>query len=74
MVDFIIVAVLVIVIGAAVVYIRKAKKSGAKCIGCPSGGNCSHNHSKSSGCSCGCGGEHEKEGKGECCCHADTEE
>ena len=50
MVDFIIVAVLVIVIGAAVVYIRKAKKSGAKCIGCPAGGNCSHKESKGECC------------------------
>ena len=50
MVDFIIVAVLVIVIGTAVVYIRKAKKSGAKCIGCPSGGNCSHKEGKGECC------------------------
>ena len=49
----IIVAILVVLIGGAIWYIIKAKKSGAKCIGCPAGGSCS---SKSStGCSCGCG-------------------
>ena len=39
--DFLIVGVLLIIIGVAIVYIIKAKKSGAKCIGCPSGGQCS---------------------------------
>lgn len=71
MTDFIIIAVLVIIIGAAVVYIRKAKKSGVKCIGCPAGANCSHNHKESSGCSCGCGNE--SESSCSCGCHADTE-
>lgn len=55
MVDFIIVAIIVVIVGLAVGYIRKAKKSGAKCIGCPAGGSCSHSHKESSGCSCGCG-------------------
>ncbi len=45
MTDMIIVAVLVLVVGGAVRYIYKEKKSGAKCVGCP--------HSKS--CSGGCG-------------------
>lgn len=48
----IIIAILVILIGGAIWYIVKAKRNGAKCIGCSAGGNCS---SKSSGCSCGCG-------------------
>ena len=47
MTDFIIVVVLLVIIGAAVGYIRKAKKSGAKCIGCPAGGNCSQSHKES---------------------------
>lgn len=33
--------VLVILVGGAVVYLIKAKKSGVKCIGCPAGGKCS---------------------------------
>ena len=66
MTDFIVVVILVVVIGAAVRYIYKAKKSGAKCIGC-SVGDCG-----SGGCSCGCGGS-EKSVKetSSCCCHTD---
>lgn len=55
MADLMIVAILVVVLGAAVGYVRKAQKSGRKCIGCP--GGCA-----SSGSSCGaygCGEEHE---------------
>lgn len=54
MADFIVAAILVIVIGAAVVYIVKAKKSGVKCIGCPAGGNCSGKCNGQSECGCGC--------------------
>lgn len=39
--NIIIIAVLAIILGGAVAYIIKAKKSGKKCIGCPSGGSCS---------------------------------
>ena len=49
MVDFIVVAILVAVIGSAVGYIVKEKKRGAKCIGCSackSGGCCA----KEGGC------------------------
>lgn len=72
MVDFIIAAVLIVVVGAAVRYIVKVKKSGVKCIGCPAEGGCSHN--KTSGC--GCDGESTGESGSECCCgcHADTKE
>ena len=38
MVNVIIPIVIVLIVGGAVAYIVKAKKSGAKCIGCPSGG------------------------------------
>ena len=51
--NFIIVAVLVLVIGGAVAYVVKAKKNGAKCIGCPDGAKCSGN---CSGCTGNCGG------------------
>ncbi len=37
----IIVAVLLLIVGFAVLYIYKAKKRGQKCIGCPYSGTCS---------------------------------
>ena len=49
MTDVIVIAVLAVILGAAVRYIYKAKKSGAKCIGCPVSA-CS---GKCSGCSGG---------------------
>ncbi len=48
MVDVIIVAVILGIVGFAGWYIYKAKKSGKKCIGCPDSGTCGS-------CSCGCG-------------------
>ncbi|MBQ4530702.1 MAG: FeoB-associated Cys-rich membrane protein [Lachnospiraceae bacterium] len=54
MANVIVVGVLLIIIGAAVCYIVKAKKSGVKCIGCPAGGSCSGNCGGDSDCSCGC--------------------
>ncbi|MCQ2501117.1 MAG: FeoB-associated Cys-rich membrane protein [Lachnospiraceae bacterium] len=40
MADLIVAVILILIVGAAVRYIVKQKKSGAHCIGCPSGGNC----------------------------------
>lgn len=60
MTDLIIVIILLGLIGAAVTYIVKAKKSGVKCIGCPAGSQCAH---KCSGGKCGSGKE------GDCHCH-----
>ena len=48
--DLIVVAILVLAIGAAVVYIIKEKKKGTKCIGCPAAGACSMK--AAGGCSC----------------------
>ncbi len=49
MTDAIILLVLIVIVGGAIAYIYKAKKSGAKCIGCPESKSCS------SGCSeCHC--------------------
>ena len=45
--NIVIIFVLVAVIGLSITYIIKAKKSGKKCIGCPSSQECSH-------CTCGC--------------------
>ena len=46
MIDIIVIAIVVALSGAALGYVIKSKKRGAKCIGCPSGG--------CSSCSCGC--------------------
>lgn len=52
MTDLIVAGILFIIIGAAVTYIIKAKKSGAKCIGCPADGKCSGRKDGHSGCGC----------------------
>lgn len=70
MADFIIVVVLLVIVAAAVSYIVKAKKSGAKCIGCPVEGGCANKHNGASGCSCSCGSESKSENS--CCCHENT--
>lgn len=54
MANFIVAAVLLAAVGMAVTHIVKAKKSGVKCIGCPSGGCCGGKKDGSSGCGCGC--------------------
>ena len=56
MADFIILAIVLVILAFAIRYIVKAKKSGVKCIGCPSGSTCSHGQN-GSGCNCGCSGE-----------------
>lgn len=48
--NLIIIAILVVVLGGAILYIYKEKKSGTKCIGCPAGKTCGKN------CQGGCGG------------------
>jgi len=48
--NYIIIAVLVIIVGLAAFYVYKAKKSGKKCIGCPDGCSCSKS---GEGCCCG---------------------
>lgn len=56
--DIIAVAVIILIIGGALAYIIKAKKSGKKCIGCPDSNfcdkkttSCGGNCSSCSGCS-----------------------
>jgi len=67
--DFIVIAILVVLIGSAIAYIVKAKKNGAKCIGCPAGGTCSGKANEASGCGCGCSGHKEEH---DCCgCHTE---
>jgi len=43
MANIAVILVLVAIVGGASLYIYKAKKNGAKCIGCPSGRTCSGN-------------------------------
>lgn len=50
--NIVIVVVLIFVLILSVGYIIKAKKSGAKCIGCPSSHECGK-------CNCGCGEQEE---------------
>ena len=38
--NVIVIILLVLMVGAALAYLIRAKRNGAKCIGCPSGGNC----------------------------------
>ena len=47
MTDIVVIGVVAVIVGLAGGYIWKAKKSGKKCIGCPSGGSCSAGN-----CSC----------------------
>ncbi|MBQ8604795.1 MAG: FeoB-associated Cys-rich membrane protein [Oscillospiraceae bacterium] len=47
--NFILIAVLALILGAAITYIIKAKKAGVKCIGCSAAGCCSAANGK---CSC----------------------
>ena len=56
MTDLIVGAVLLVILVLAVRYLVKAKRSGARCVGCDAGG------------SCGCASERETEGKCQCGC------
>ncbi len=54
--EIIAIVLIVLIIGAALFYIIKAKKSGKKCIGCPNSGSCHKNNKSSHNCEncCGC--------------------
>jgi len=54
MTDIIVIAIIVLILGGAGLYIYKAKKSGKKCIGCPDSGSCS---GSCGNCTCNCGKE-----------------
>ena len=56
--DVIAIAVIVLIIGGAIAYIVKAKRSGQKCIGCPDSRVCS---GRCSECNHSCGRSAEKE-------------
>lgn len=42
MADWMVIAVVVLIVGLAAVYIIKEKRRGVKCIGCPMAGKCPH--------------------------------
>ena len=46
--NYIVIALLALLVGGAVAYIVKAKKAGKKCIGCPYAATCG----KKEGCTC----------------------
>ena len=48
--DFIIIAVVVLILGLAGFYVYRAKKSGKKCVGCPDGCSCSSKKGQSCCC------------------------
>ncbi|MBP3653903.1 MAG: FeoB-associated Cys-rich membrane protein [Oscillospiraceae bacterium] len=50
MTNFIVIAIVAVILGAAIGYIVKEKKKGTVCIGCPSAGTCSGACSCCSGC------------------------
>lgn len=56
MADIIVVLIVLAIIGAAVFYIRKEKKRGVVCIGCPHAGECARKHG-AAGCSCSSPGQ-----------------
>jgi hypothetical protein len=58
MVNFIVGAIIVALVAMAVAYIVKAKKQGAKCIGCSAAGACAHAHAGGCACGAGAGGCH----------------
>lgn len=64
LVDIIVIAVIALVIGGAVAYIIKAKKSGKKCIGCPDSCSCGGKNGKGSAEGSSCGS----------CCHCHSNE
>lgn len=61
MIDIIIGIILLAIVGGAVFYVVKAKKSGVKCIGCPESKNCSSKSNVNNSCGCGCSCKCDKE-------------
>lgn len=57
MTDFIVIAIICIIVGAAVGYIQKEKKKGVACIGCPHGGTCAKSKTMQAESACSCHSE-----------------
>jgi len=60
--DIIVLVILAVILAAAIIYLVRAKKSGAKCVGCPHSKTCSSKAeaNSSGGCGCGCCGTTEE--------------
>lgn len=54
MTNIVVLLVIALIVGAAILYIRREKKRGVKCVGCPYSGTCSSGKCQS-GDSCGGG-------------------
>ena len=54
--NFILIAVILLILGGAVVYIVKAKKQGVKCIGCPDAKTCGGGQNENTGSGRSCNG------------------
>ena len=57
MIDFIVLAIVFIMVGAAVAYMHREKKKGITCIGCPHGGTCAKSKTAQTESVCCCHGE-----------------
>lgn len=69
MIDFIIGAIVAVIVGAALAYIIRSRKNGVQCIGCPHAKSCtSCSHTKENGSACGCHSELSADGG----CHTDA--
>ena len=49
--DFIVAGIIVLIVVAALLYIRKEKKKGVKCIGCPFASTCASKNNQNN-CNC----------------------
>ena len=55
--NFLVIAIVILILGSAILYIRREKKKGIQCIGCPDSKTCS---GKCAGCSGNCSGNSAK--------------
>lgn len=53
MIDFVVGAIIVVIVGSALAYIIRSRKNGIKCIGCPDAKTCSSSHTGNVVSSCG---------------------
>lgn len=66
LIDYLLIAGIVLIFGAIIFFVVRSKKKGKKCIGCPDSGSCGTDHTH--GCSGNCGGC-----SGHCSCGSELE-
>ncbi len=54
--NFIVIAIIVVILALAIFYIVRAKKNGVKCIGCPDAKTCQSRAKGCGGCCSNCSG------------------